>query len=1164
MKIVTGLLLDQLLKHYLIKEYMGGIGNMCVKKFLPLCAAILYPFSKNEKIREPRPYILSILNTIKKFARNNGSLDNYTLEGLRNFFEYRWLPTLDFTTQKQLIKGISLIDKVEDNGFFSLKGNDNVFNTYLNLPVMDISGKYGNDPFEIPDEDTLNVEDAENAVNVENQDDNGKNISLDPLVNFLRSSLPNELGTDRYFWEYKLNSAQYKALKQQLLKLKLENNTGNKLKIKIRSYGTVARVVALYVSEWYKRECPTLNGNKCLESIGLNSRNSSQVWQGSGLPDNYLHQGDDSQQMRQIAMCALGGLPLKVVNLSTRFKNLVNGLFDIYQKGEAADEDIENVINSFDDNNGVFKRSLVSGSCKKYLLQLVKYLESGENSDLPFNKSDLELPPFSDFINKLQEGFGDALRDFFKIDWSFYMESSKHDCDCIINLKIGTKNNRCNIPEIILKQSQVPDVERWKDFYLYIDYNNGEKFSKLLRFSRMAGKGSPFVGWGNSNVISIPVVPKDGDTIAINIIGLNDIDKTNAYTLREFPVNGYFQLFKTNHPYEWISLTDNKAHSVLLFNPSHYSLIHSEDSAKEINIGSSLWRLHHLYNDAQLKDIQTEKILDFKIKKGILFVEFKNLPKIIQYNKKNEISYSYYHDEEIMNESMPLMLGKDGISKVIFYPFEKGESPQKYVPKKNKNIVVKFKQNTNKYKEFEEEMPHTGMISLFVSDGKHSVVKKCFYVSTPSFVKRDLENSRFVFRLSDAEVFQTDDEKLAYSKESNEIVFPEDKDYLPHLDYLTFSVGTKTDYANINVYRARECRELYFEDYRFTEYGNPNKQTKIPFVLREKFRIRTIDKDGVRNISCGRDVWMNPDVNLQNINDDIDPNHQNANFKIDSNNRIIYYQYLSKETQDAIYGHYKVSPRVYYKYRFFQWNMCGNSAPIPVETEYNPDNSELVVKCDELEDSCIVFQSLRNEQPYNYVRPLLSNYYWSLKINSVYSLDVILNCIEVASEHKTYFAMFYPIRRIVTTQKNLLTIFEKICERKSYMLKTDDYKNLHRFAHEFCFEWILLSRTGWKKLYKNEKSSKIIEELFRTTPFVRKEKDWIERVIELYFGDLRMDFYRNNKTAAGVVMQCIRGTTGDKQFFNDDNYTTRIELLELIYQDTSICYHLYQKLNGLQ
>ena len=90
----------------------------------------------------------------------------------------------------------------------------------------------------------------------------------------------------------------------------------------------------------------------------------------------------------------------------------------------------------------------------------MKYLESGNDFDLPFCESDLELPLFSDFIKKLQEGFDDVLREFFKIDWNFYIDSSKSDCDCILNLNIGFRYNRCYIPEELLRRANVLDVEK--------------------------------------------------------------------------------------------------------------------------------------------------------------------------------------------------------------------------------------------------------------------------------------------------------------------------------------------------------------------------------------------------------------------------------------------------------------------------------------------------------------------------------------------------------------------------------------------------------------------------------------------------------------------------------------------------------------------------------
>ena len=51
------------------------------------------------------------------------------------------------------------------------------------------------------------------------------------------------------------------------------------------------------------------------------------------------------------------------------------------------------------------------------------------------------------------------------------------------------------------------------------------------------------------------------------------------------------------------------------------------------------WLLHFLYDDTQLEDLQTKEILDFKIKKGVLSIDFKRLPNTIQYNKNTDKHY---------------------------------------------------------------------------------------------------------------------------------------------------------------------------------------------------------------------------------------------------------------------------------------------------------------------------------------------------------------------------------------------------------------------------------------------------------------------------------------------------------------------------------------------
>ena len=1108
-------------------------------------------FDKSEDINKYGT-INPIYKVLQKYIKKKDKaiLKSYSKQALWNCFRAEWCQSLTLEIKRKCLKEITLISNIEEEGYISLRGYDKVYEVLSQKRVLLENNLFGNADYE-PKANSNTPQTTESVdTNTNSENENDMKEMLLQLNSFWETNICNEnyQKSMPLVWKLDISYSTYNKLKdflkQTIQALPAASRCRNSILINL------AEKILVYAALWYRWEYQG-RGNNALEDIKFTQR-ASFIWENS--PSSYkkylyVPEEDDRNTSWLYSLYVLGGLPLKYVcNRDRRFASLFKDL-----NNPDIDEDtLMNISNKFDNNNSVYFRSLVEGSFKEYISDLM-------NGNRHIAQEDLGRDEVKAYIEFIEKGKIEYYNDFFKIVWNLYIEPSTSLCDCILNIEMGRKNNRCYIPEELLRRFPIPDVENLKEFILYIDYNNGEIVSKSVRFTRTSGRGTSFVGWGNTNIIKLPLIPRIGSSIKVKIARTNDI--CSSFILKEFSVEGYFHLFKSNNPYEWSSSTNNKVLSLLLFNPSRYSLNPSDDNVRDIKVGVDEelpWLMHYLYDDTQLKDLQTNDILDFKIKKGVLSIVFKKQPCVIQYNKYSEITYSYHVDDEVLNESMPLMLGKNGISKVVFNPFRQGESPLIYKPSNNTDLIIKYKQDTYDYKTFANGSPKTGIMKLSVSDGKHSVVKKCFYVSNPDFVIRDLEKSRFVFRLSDAEVFQTDDEKLESINEHGEYVFHENKDYLPHRDWLTFCIGSKTEYASVNIFRARKCRELYFGDIRF-KLGDPDEPSKIPFILRENFRIRNIDQDGVKNVFCSHDIWMNPDVNLQSITDQI--YCSNNNIKRDKDRGIAYYQYAAKRTKHEGDCFYSISPKVFYKYKFYLWNMRSNTAPIPVETDYNADNRELIVKYGKLNDSYIIFQSLRDEQPYNYVRPILynPNDNWILKTNRLYSIDVILNCIEVASQHNVYFAMFFPIRRWVKSQHDIFEVFSKYCKRRNYILNDEDYKNLHRFAHEFCFEWILLSRYKWKGF--NKKYRDIIENLFRTTPFVRKEKDWMERVIELYFSNDNKSYRRDNRSESGLMLQCMM--CNDNDLIKKD-YQNRIKLLESIYQDSSICYHLYLKFKKLQ
>jgi len=277
--------LNNLVKHHLVLEYFErGIEGMCIKEFLPLCAALLFPY-QNEKFppeNNLQGNILPIIESVKSYTKKTKGLENYSLDGLRKYFQYNWLPALDFSSQVRLIKGVSLIDKVEDNGFFSLTGNDKVYEAYLHrISVLDISNNYGEEAFEILEEEhhvdvTEEIEDngEETGTDIiiaqdepikfqekETSDTDGilvaekkqrtQNICTDnspfiQLYDELVAADPENRSKAKYTWQWLLSLDEYNAIKECV--------GTNKIPSPKKWDSKTARLLALYIGEFYKRE----------------------------------------------------------------------------------------------------------------------------------------------------------------------------------------------------------------------------------------------------------------------------------------------------------------------------------------------------------------------------------------------------------------------------------------------------------------------------------------------------------------------------------------------------------------------------------------------------------------------------------------------------------------------------------------------------------------------------------------------------------------------------------------------------------------------------------------------------------------------------------------------------------------------------------------------
>ena len=1155
--------LDTLIKYYLVREYVEqGISSMCIKEFLPMMAALLYPYKDVNILVDINSsgIIKSIVNTIKSFTKKTEGLEKYSLEGLRRYFQQKWLPTLDFYSQIKLIQAISLIDKIEDNGFFSIKGNEKVYDSYLHrISVLDISKNYGMEAFEIPEEnhqEEIPVDMEDKDIETDNNDRDKEAISLEPLreylyTNFPLSQYPQGLKQYDYFWEYKINKTQYDRLKEILIGLNFGNNT-QILKAKIDGYGTVARVVALFVSEWYKRECGYLDGDRCLESVGLSSGKSGQVWKHAKLPESILHQQEEENQMRQIAMCALGGLPLKYVNNSKRFEEFINGLFKIYQKEEASDEDIKNVVNCFDDNNGIFKRSLESGSCKRYLIQLVQYLKSGDSSDLPFCENDLEVPLFAEFIKKLQEGYDRELpKRYFTSEiriWTHDKMEEGDDSNLVESefyVHIGLPKNKNIITAKELTKLGVFLSVNTNNFKLYLeitDNENNVKRSEEFRTYFKIGNGcDDFCGAFGSG-IATPIDIFNTQKVSIWLESGDYRKEIYTYSLPQ-----YLELYSTDDYFLWITSKNNAARKVLLYNKEIYTPQDLEESVIQTkSIDKKEWGWIYLKciitivdnngNEILIEIGQSETIVvDFKTNR--LSKDFELLgdgcvKSVIDGNEENGVHLLYYSSKG------QLILTCDGIKdKELWKQYE--------IWYKSINDDIRYTLWGDK------NPPKQGFIKLRIRCRDVSK-KKRDWTGTVYFIGevmpnkwRNLDNN-FIYLIGDN--ISPEDDSLTDLLNVRDRKIKDSSQYKPEDKTIPFRIGNVENHIIIKVYRAFNWREVWNGDKLIKNVLETTAPSPVAIILQNNIKIITVDENGYSEYSPQTFEYLNYFDN---------PRLVSNKFIVNSSESFSSYIYLSsfedgektrkiENNGDSVFLY--VSDKHIDKYDLYYWSGLINDIPVKLDREYIESRKYKYSIPSKLTEKAIVFQSLKERTPNLYFRPFYDDEWkWDHYVNryNTSSIDYVLRCYQLAVEHNVYFCIF-PAIRVLQERDEFTNFIRAFILQKKFHLTTKDVENLTRLAKELAMDWFFVNR---KKLFEkfdcdNKKNLReCMSVLLRHSPILQGEKYYSSKFIDKFLQNHKPFNQRNGKLARQFLNFFDDSKNFAKYYNGTNNVDNRIDFL---------------------
>ncbi len=1144
------------IRYILVHRYLSGeVPVWHVDDMLAEMAAIILPFIDNISPSEEEAIIKmqgGTLHNINKelstFLRKtkNKNLLEYLYPSLVSYLKGEWAQMLSMDNRIKLVKDISLVQQVETDGYIALKYNEKVYEAIEKQGTEELNISYGNKVYEVVvsnDEFSAFKESKSHAekkksISTHNVEKSEEENTLDTF--WVKNKLPLTLKTGEYFWNYKIPQSTYDEIKGKLQGLNFKENRN-----RIKPY---ASHIALFLAEWYKREYNGHEGGNGLVQIGLEPTDSQRVWGNANLPENYLYNSGQKEWL--FSMYVFGGFPLKYICDGNRFNNLFREIWSIQQEDTIDESTINKISKSFDGNNSVYKQSLENGSFRNFIKEIV-------NSDFPIAEEDMSTELFISIKQLLEQGKKQFYDKFFSDEWFFYTSAEDEECDCEFRLKIGHKKDRCYISCECLRHWSIADWDSKKNFILGLQLEDGTKSRSTIRFSKAGGPGTAFVGWSNSCYLSIDIPLNILGKIDVMMYEIEDTGRESGVLITSFSSKEYYHLFSTGRPYEWSTLTDSTAQSALLYSPIKHSIKDAKIEVYCKNAGDNIWNWTYLYENLILTNIDANEDISIRIKKGCLGVEFNYIENTILYNANKEIKYvTVNEDGEKYEESLHLLLGYAGIKRVVLYPFEEGKTEVTYKPK-DKDISIKFKQGNFNFQDFtEKNQPHVGKVKLRVSNNNHIKELNCFYMPE-KFIKRDLKNKQIISNI-EISVPNADDEFIPILPNDSKRYVYNDIDYRDSEDTIPMRIGSEGEYAVIDVYRARECKELYLQNNRIKIYDNADEIVEVPYILCDKLDIRTIDKDGVRRDKAEKELWFEHNFNraLNNLH-----NETITDDKID----VKFYLYANRDIKNKGKGYVNLGKTGIDQYKFYYWNMSSDREPILLETKYDSSTEEFVIPTDNLAKGGIIFQSLKDVVPRHYLKPIYPDDQVE-RTGRYADMKTLIACLEIACEHKVYFSQFYPLKANLKKSSDMIDFLANYFQCKNH-LELTDYQYLHRFANEFIFDWMLLPHSEWRKKFKKEDkdSRSKVNQLFRTGPFVKTDinKAYIEKIIEHYWtlpNSVQWIFRRSDFTS-NIFMQCLRNKQGDIALLPCINSENNISVLKSIHEDAQLCHNVFNFIN---
>ena len=886
-----------------------------------------------------------------------------------------------------------------------------------------------------------------------------------------------------YVWELRLSQDEFYIL-ESTINESISSHAGKHEHLLSEKF---AVIVVMYLAEWYKRYykgADTMDENK---SLALSTEELKRLYELAGIDKstfvyNASKNPDKTSYRWQESLQVLGGLAIQAELKRDQNDNLLSRLCKIFHGEEIDLDDIK------DRNRAVaFQESIArQHSLYEYLKCILEKDERGRRS-LPFAPSDIknEDTYIPQLIRKIEEADLIAKKHKFDFEWIINYTASRNQMVRHLRVKLkpeeigGGKKQYIGYDRLRQPEWGIEHPEEVGRIQFYLRFKNGGHYVQKEGVNE-----EPlfkYVNTGNERTGFLSVMQEDENTyMDVPVQRFNKVEIVMKYddcchVVQELEVKDYMQIYGVSkNPHKFTSRRNSQAATIVIFSSAY----HLTEEYKNLPVEYAHYRnCEQMSEDYCWCPINDKVVIadsdgrevtpPFFNRNGLYQVVTKKYLNTIKYNENLYVLYQYIDpddDEEEYQDDpqMAVLFGRSGLE-VRHFPTSQAKEGE---PATDYDLEW---QKDGRYIDWDKEEPQQGAIRLRVTVKGIVFKPKVYYVpfapadASQQPIWRDYEKMRICTALNGVEDIQDDIKQLLTGKELG--------------DTKQLKIGTDAARILVDVYRPVIVRELSQqktgeEESKVIKYYLKDEDIHIPLIDCEQFSVRDFSENGVKKyqVKSRSTVYYNfPTFNQTCLN-----------------SAMYTEEHAAKELTPEIpldYLKIYITRPLDEQSELYAWDY--KSDPRPVEG------------ANELTGEGIVFQSLiEKDSPRDYSMPTIKKKSgWGGK-KDVVAVDA-LYCFETVAAHKTYFFLFNPLIKVIAGQTQIQDIFLPLIKKRNYQLTEEDIDNLYRFAMQFHFDWMLLSRVSWKANIEGsaatdeeqEELKKHVTDFFAKTPKCSDERE---------------------------------------------------------------------------